>query len=61
MNQKIEAERFVHFLDVEIWITPKESFIPLLDTHSVRSYPHSNIDDDCNDRRLLTKKDPEVV
>jgi hypothetical protein len=25
MNQKTEAERFAHFLDVEIWITPKES------------------------------------
>jgi hypothetical protein len=61
MKQKIKAERFAHFLDVEIWITPKESFIPLFNTHNVWSYPHSNINDDCNDRRLLTNKDPKVV
>jgi len=53
-----ETERFARSLDIEIWITPKESFIPLLTIQSVRSYPHSNIDHDYNDKRILTKKDP---
>src|SRR5690606_17312060 len=57
MSKKIKAERFARSSDIEIWITPKKTFIPLFNTHSVRSYPHSNINDDCNDRILLTKKD----
>ena len=61
MNQGTEAERLARSLDVEIWITPKESFIHLLPAQSVRSYPHSNIDDDCDDQRLLTKEDRKVV
>jgi len=39
----------------------KGKFYTLLDIYIVRSYPHSNIDDDCDDQKLLTKKDPKVV
>jgi len=58
---KRKMERFAHSLDVEMWITPKESFIPLLKTYSVWSYPHPNINDDYNSRKMLTKNTPKVV
>jgi hypothetical protein len=58
--KKTKAERPARFLDVEIWITPKEKFFTFAHGYSVWRYPHFNINN-YNDQKFLTKKDPKVV